>query len=475
MSEQFDAIVIGSGPNGLAAAITLAKAGRSVRVYEATAAVGGGMRTAELTEPGFLHDVCSAVHPLGAGSPFFRSLALERYGLEWVQPEIAMAHPLEGGTAGILHNSLEETALALGRDGDAYRGLMAPFVEEWDNLLESIMGSVLRVPAHPLLMARFGLQALQSGRGLIRSKFRTEQGRVLFGGMAAHATLPLAKPLTASFGLVLGAAAHSVGWPVARGGSQAIADALTACLKELGGEIATSSPIRSMADLPPARAYLFDLTPRQLLAIAGDRLGGSYAKQLRRYRYGAGVFKLDYSLDGPVPWTNEAARRAGTVHVGGDLSEVIRAERMVGEGLHPEKPYVITAQQSVADPTRAPAGKHTFWAYCHVPNGSPEDMRDRIEAQVERFAPGFRDLIRERHVTPPPAWQAYNENYVGGDIAGGSHEGLQLFLRPAARLNPYTTPARDIYICSSSTPPGAGVHGMGGYHAARAALSRALR
>jgi phytoene dehydrogenase-like protein len=470
----WDAVVVGSGPNGLAAAITIARAGRRVLVLEAKSSPGGGSRTAELTLPGFRHDVCSAIHPLGAASPFFRSLRLERFGLEWLHPEVLLAHPLEGGRAGVMYTSLEETAAALGPDGDAYRRLLGPLVRKWPALLPSILGPVLRVPRHPLAMARFGLAALQPATWLIR-RFETDEARGLFAGQAAHAMVPLDSFQTSSFGLVLAASAHSAGWPVAKGGSQAIVDALAACLRSLGGEIECDRPVRTLEDLPPARAYLFDVTPRQLLHIAGSRLGGIYRRQLEGYRYGPGVFKLDYALSGPMPWTNPEARRAGTVHVGGTVEEMAEAEHEVGRGYHPEHPLVLVAQQSVADPSRAPAGQHTLWAYCHVPNGSTFDMTGRIERQIDRFAPGWRDLILARATMGTGDYERYNPNDIGGDIGGGASDGLQLLFRPVPRLNPYRTSLPGVYLCSSSTPPGGGVHGMCGYRAARAALGKELR
>lgn len=465
-----DAIVIGSGPNGLGAAITLAGAGRSVTVFEAQDTVGGGARSEELTLPGFVHDVCSAVHPLAVSSPLFRSLPLERHGLAWVHPQLPLAHPLDGGTAAILHRSLDATAAALGPDEAAYRRLMSPLVRDWDKLVPQLLGPLLRVPRHPLAMARFGLRAARSARGLAERTFRDEPARALFAGLAAHSMLPLEQPLTASIGLFLGAAGHAVGWPFARGGSQAIADALADHLRSLGGEIVTGRSVDSLDDLPPADVFMLDVTPRQATRIAGSRLPDRYVRRLARYRYGPGAFKVDFALDAPIPWTAEACGRAGTVHVGGTLAEIAGAERAVAEGGHPDQPFVLVAQQSLFDPTRAPEGKHTAWAYCHVPNGSTVDMTDRIEAQIERFAPGFRERVLARRVTSPAGFEQHNANYVGGDIAGGAHDGLQLLFGPALRPVPYSTPARGVYICSSSTPPGAGVHGMCGYFAARAAL-----
>ena len=470
-----DAIVVGSGPNGLAAAITLARAGRSVIVFEAKETVGGGSRSEELTLPGFIHDVCSAVHPLGVASPFFRTLPLEEHGLAWVHPEVPLAHPFDDGTAAVLHRSVEATAESLGRDAAAYRRLMTPLVRDWDRLAAQVLGPLLRVPRHPMVLARFGLRAVRSARGLAEGVFEGERARALFAGLAAHAILPLERPFTATFGLLLGAAGHAVGWPVARGGSQSIADALASYLRSLGGELVTGRRVESLDDLPPARAFLLDVTPAQVVRIAGQRLPRGYQRKLTRYRYGPAAFKVDFALDGPIPWKAEACGRAGTVHVGGTLAEIAKGERAVAKGEHPERPYVLVAQQSLFDPTRAPEGKHTVWAYCHIPNGSTVDMTDRIEAQIERFAPGFRSRILARHSRNSVEMEHYNANYVGGDINSGIQDLAQLWTRPVARLSPYTTPVDGLYLCSSSTPPGGGVHGMCGYHAARAALSRSLK
>lgn len=470
-----DAVVVGSGPNGLSAAVALARKGLSVRVYEAKPTAGGGTRTEELTIPGFRHDVCSSVHPFAVSSPFLQRLGLERYGLNWVAAAAPLAHPLDGGRAAVLEGSIESTALGLGVDGDAWRRTFEPFVREWPKLTEATLGPLARMPAHPVLMAKLGLQALRPAMSLAREKFDGEEARALLLGCAAHSTLPLDKLFTASFGIMLVAAAHAVGWPFAEGGSASIARALAAKLEDLGGEIVCDERIASMRDLPEARAYLFDVTPRQLLEIAGDRFNGLYRHQLARFKYGAAVFKIDYALAGPVPWTAEACWGAGTVHVCGGPDEVEEAERAVNAGQIPERPWVIVAQASVADASRAPVGQQTLWAYCHVPAGCTEEMTGRIEAQIERFAPGWRDLVLARHTLSPEQLEAGNENYVGGDIGGGSHAGLQLLMRPFPRLNPYTTPDPAIFLCSSSTPPGGGVHGMCGYHAARAAWRRHFR
>jgi phytoene dehydrogenase-like protein len=464
-----DAVVVGAGPNGLAAAITLARAGRSVLVVEGKETIGGGTRSAELTLPGYVHDVCSAIHPLGVASPFFRDLPLADHGLEWVFPPAAIAHPLDDGSAILVQRSVAATAAQLGGDAAAYRRLMGPLAADWRNVLGEMLGP-LRLPRHPLSMVRFGLPALLPAATLAKLLFRDERARAVFAGMAVHAMLPLERPATAAFGLMLGILAHAVGWPMARGGSQRIADALAAHLRSLGGEILTDRPIERMDDLPPARAILFDVTPRQLEKIAGDRLPAPYRRKLGGYRYGPGVFKLDYALDSPVPWSATECLQAGTVHLGGTLDEIAASERAVWRGEHPERPYVLFVQQTLFDPTRAPAGKHTAWAYCHVPHSSTVDMTGRIEAQIERFAPGFRDHILARSTRTTDEMAAYNPNYVGGDINGGVQDLRQLYTRPVASLNPYATPASGMFLCSSSTPPGGGVHGMCGYFAAQAAL-----
>lgn len=469
MSDAVDVVVIGSGPNGMAAAITVARAGHSVVVLEAADTVGGGTRTAELTLPGFHHDVCSAVHPLAAGSPFFRSVPLAEHGAELIHPDIALTHPLDGGRAGVLHRSIDETALGLGVDGHAWRGLFGGHVDHWDHLGDALLGSLVKVPRHPVTLARFGLHALRSAKGLA-GRFDTDEARGLFAGIAAHGFLPLEKPLTGSFGLVLGGLAHVHGWPVVRGGSQKLADALVSYLESLGGSVVTGCRVGSLDELPPHRVVIGDLTPRQLAHIADDRLDAKGKRSLDRFRYGPGVCKVDYALSAPVPWTNADTRRAGTVHLGGTFEEVAAAESAVAAGRHPERPFVLVSQQSLIDDTRAPAGQHTLWAYCHVPNGSTQDVSASITAQIERFAPGFRDIVLDQHVMTAADYEVYNPSFIGGDISAGSHRGLQLLLRPRPALDPYATPVNGVFLCSASTPPGGGVHGMCGVHSAESAL-----
>lgn len=475
--SDYDAIIVGSGPNGLAAGITLARQGWRVLLLEAKATVGGGMRTAELTLPGFQHDICSAIHPLGMGSPFFQNLPLADYGLRWLQPDLPLAHPFDDGTAVAaatavaVHQSLDETAAQLGKDGHTYRRLFAPLVSDWQKIAREFLGP-LRPPRHPLAMVKFGLRALWPTTTFTKALFRTERARALFAGLAAHAIMPLEWPLTAAFGLMLGTLAHRVGWPLPQGGSQSIANALAAFFTDLGGEIVTNQEVKSLADLPPARAVLLDVTPRQLLAMAGDNLPPGYRRQLQQYQYGPGVFKVDWALREPIPWRAEACRRAGTVHLGSTLAEIAHSERLVWQGKVAERPYIIVTQQSLFDDTRAPAGQHTGWAYCHVPHGSTQDLTAVIEAQIERFAPGFRDTILARHTMNTQDFQRYNPNYIGGDINGGVQNWRQLFTRPVPRWNPYTTPLANVFLCSSATPPGGGVHGMCGYHAAHALLAQ---
>jgi phytoene dehydrogenase-like protein len=464
-------VVVGSGPNGLAAAVALARSGWSVLVREAHEVVGGGLRSAELTLPGFVHDICSAVHPLAVASPFFRTLPLAEYGLEWVHPSAPLAHPFDDATLALVERSVDATGATLGADADAYRCLVDRFVAVWPALMEDVLAP-LRLPRRPMLLARFGLRGLQSAHGLARRTFREERARALFAGIAAHSTVSLTRSPTAAFGLLLSIAGHAVGWPVARGGSQRIADALSSYLRSLGGEIVTGAPVETIDELPTARAVLLDLTPRQILPIAGHRLPSRYRRALERYRYGVGAFKIDWALDGPIPWTAPECLRAGTVHLGGTLAELTAAESAPWRGKHPDRPFVLLGQPSLFDPSRAPVGKHIAWAYSHVPHGSVFDMTSRIEDQVERFAPGFRERILARHVMPPAALERHDANLVGGDISGGVMDLGQLFFRPTVSLTPYATPVKGLYICSSSTPPGGAVHGMCGYYAARAVLDR---
>jgi phytoene dehydrogenase-like protein len=466
--RDYDAIVVGSGPNGLAAAITLQRAGLSVLLVEAKDTIGGGLRSAELTLPGYIHDVCSAIHPMATGSPFFSSLPLHEYGLEFITPTYAAAHPFDTGEAAILYNTLEETVNSLGQDASRYRKLISPLVKDFDLLMRDILGP-LRIPSNLLLLARFGLSALQSATMLGKS-FATEKARGLWAGMAAHAILPLDKLATAAIGLVLMSAAHAHGWPLPKGGSGSIAKALLSHFISLGGTVTTSFYVRSLSQLPSTHAVLFDITPRQLLEIAGHTFSPVYKRQLQRYAYGMGVFKMDWALDGPIPFQNPLCREAGTIHIGNTLTEIAASEKQTWQGKHAEKPFVLLAQQSIFDTSRAPADKHTAWGYCHVPYSSTVDMTEAIEKQIERFAPGFRDRIVARNTMNTEQLQSYNPNYIGGDINGGAATIDQLFTRPALRTSPYRTSAKGLYICSSSTPPGGGVHGMSGYHAARRAL-----
>jgi len=478
MSAPLDAVVVGGGPNGLAAAIVLARAGRSVRLYEARDTLGGGSRSAELTLPGVIHDVCSAVHPLGRASPLFSELDLGRHGLEWIEPPIQLAHPLDDGSAALLHRDVATTTASFGNADDAglYRRWMSPLVRDWDLIVRSVVGPLrpLAIARHPFALARFGIPALAPAATLAR-RFRSPAARALMAGTGAHSFLPLTKPMSGGLGLALLVAAHAVGWPIPRGGSQRITDALASVLRELAGEVETGVRVDGLGALPAHRAALLDLTPTQALEVAGGRLHGTYAAQLRRYRYGPAAFKLDLVLDGPIPWSRAELSQAGTVHLGGGLDEVIASEEAVARGQVSERPFVLLSQPSAFDPSRAPEGKHVVWAYCHVPNGWPGDATERILGQVERFAPGFRDRIVAQHVLRPSDLEAYNANYIGGDINGGLQNWAQFFTRPAVRLDPYSTPDPGIFICSSSTPPGGGVHGLCGMYAARSALGSTLR
>jgi len=466
---NYDAVIVGSGPNGLAAAITLARAGRSVLVAEAGSTIGGGCRSAELTLPGFIHDICSAVHPMGYASPFFRSLPLGEHRLEWIDPEAALAHPLDSGDAVLLERSLDVTADGLGRDARAYRELIGPLVRDWDSLLDDFL-LPLHFPRHILPFTRFGLKSLHSVRGIAGAAFAGERARAFFAGTGAHSILPVNRRGGAAYGLLLMAAGHVTGWPIAKGGSQAIIDALASYFTSLGGEVRTGLTVDSLSALPEARMYLLDTAPSQAATIAGDRLPDSYQKRLLAHRHGPGIFKIDWALDGPVPWKDARCLKAATVHVGGTFDEIAEAEDAIWKDRHPEKPLVLLAQQSLFDAARCPPGRQSAWAYCHVPNGSTFDMTAAVEAQVERFAPGFRDRIIARKTMNTAAMENYNANYVGGDIAGGLQNPFRLFARPLGRWRPYRTPAKGVYICSSSMPPGSGVHGMCGHLAAKRAL-----
>lgn len=471
MSRPYDAAVIGSGPNGLAAALLLAGAGLRVVVYEAHDTPGGGVRSAELTEPGFVHDVCSAFHPMAVASPFLRGLPLRQHGLDWVDPPAACAHPLEGGKAAVQYRSLAETVRGLGRDGPGWDRLMRPFVERWRALFVDAMGP-LSIPDAPVLMGRFGLAAMRPASWVCRFGFREAPAAALFAGIAGHSVLPLERTPSAAIAMMLGIAGHAVGWPFPRGGAQRLTDAMVGLLLARGGLVQTGVRIEALEQVETDGPVLFDVGPKQVAGIAGKGLPERFRARLQRYRYGPASFKVDFALSEPIPWENREVAQAGTVHLGGTWQEIAEAERAPWNGKTHPRPYILVGQQSLFDDTRAPAGKHTGWAYCHVPNGSDADMTGAIEDQIERFAPGFKDTILARHVTTPADFSSYNPSYVGGDVVGGIADLWQLFSRPVARAQPHTTPNPRLYMCSASTPPGGGVHGMGGYHAARLALSR---
>jgi phytoene dehydrogenase-like protein len=467
---EYDAVVVGAGPNGLSAAIELARNGCKVLVIEANDTIGGGTRSAELTLPGFIHDICSTAIPMVPGSPFLSQLPLHQHGLEWAEPELALAHPLDDGTAAEMYKSVEQTANALGADGDNYRSAIGRYVEQIDKMGPDLLAP-LHFPRHPFLMARFGLSGVQPATVFARRNFDTEHARAMFAGIAAHSFMKLHHPLTAAIALMLGIYGHRHNWPFARGGTQKFTDAMVSYFRSLGGDIQTGWRVRSVDELPDTRATLLNVTPKQVLDMAGHRLTNWYRTRLKRFRYNPGVFKLDWAVSEPIPWKAEAARRAGTVHLGGTMRELAISEDLVNRGLHPERPFVLLTQPTVCDPTRAPEGKHTVWAYCHVPNGSTVDMTERIEQQIERFAPGFKETILAKAKRFTFDVEAENPNCIGGEINGGVQDLWQHFMRPAPRWSPYRTPAKGLYICSASTPPGGGVHGMSGYHAARAALA----
>ncbi len=473
---DYDAVVVGAGPNGLTAAAVLAGAGWHVLVREAAATAGGGTRTAELTLPGYHHDVCSTVHPMGLASPALRDLPLAEHGVTWIQPDAPAAHPLDDGRVGLLERTVEATADGLGVDGRAYRRLMGPLVTGGHHVVEATL-SPLSIPPPAALptLARFGVAGILPTTRLARSRFETDEAQGLLAGLAAHSMLPLSSPGTGGFGLFMGVLGHLVGWPLAAGGSQAIADALVSIVRARGGEVETDAPVRSLDELPPARATLVDVTPAQLVDMAGDRLGSRYRRRLGRFARGPGVWKVDWALDGPIPWRAADCARSATVHLGGTLAEVVSAEAEVHRGRHPERPFVLVVQPSTVDPSRSPVGGHVVWGYCHVPNGSTVDMTNRIESQIERFAPGFRDRVLARHVMSPADVEAHDANYLGGDIGGGRTDLRQLAARPVLSPAPWRTPVSGLYLCSASTPPGPGVHGMCGWHAARTALADARR
>ncbi len=470
--ERYDAVVVGAGPNGLSAANTLSDAGRSVLVIEAADQIGGGTRTEEITLPGFKHDICSAIHPYAAGSPYLRSLDLEAHGLRWVHPEIALGHPVTPERVAFLHRDLDRTVDGLGRDGPSYAHAMRGLLAQWNSIEQHIFGPLLRIPRHPVAMARFGLRAVSSAAGTARRLFETEEARALFAGNAAHAFLPLTRPLTASFAWFLMAGAHLYGWPAAAGGSQAIADALASRLTARGGVIETGRPITDIAQLPPSEIRLFDLTPDVFARIARTQLPSGYLRKAGRFRRGPAAYKLDIAIDGPIPWHNSELAKVGTVHLGGTLETLVRAEQHAWSNVVEAEPFVLVAQQSMFADTRAPTGQHTVWAYAHVPHGSNVDFTDTVLDRIEAFAPGFRERILGIALHTPTSWEDHNPNYIGGDISGGAHTFGQLVFRPFPQPNPYATPLEGVYLCSSATPPGAGTHGMCGHNAALSALGR---
>lgn len=469
MAKAYDAVVVGAGPNGLAAAITLQRKGLSVLLLEAKSTIGGGMRTQELTLPGFHHDVCSAIHPMGTASPFLKSLPLAAHGLSYVHPPVLAAHPFDSGGAAALFQSIDDTAKGLGADEQAYHRLFDKLIKNWPKIDQNVLGPLVSMPQHPIVMAQFGLKAMQSGKQ-IAARFKTKEARGLWAGIVAHSMIPLSSQTSAAIAVVLSTTGHIGGWPIPKGGSQSIANAMASYFQSLGGEIQLDSPVKSLRELPEARAVLLNVSPKQLVQLCGDELSSFYRWQLKGFKYGMGVFKVDWALDSPIPFHAEACRKAGTVHLGNTFEEVALSESQAWNGQHPDRPFVLVAQQSLFDKNRAPEGKHTGWAYCHVPNGSTKDMTEAIEAQVERFAPGFRDTILARHTFNSEQMQAYNANYIGGDINGGVVNMAQLFNRPVLRFSPYRTSARGVYLCSASTPPGGGVHGMSGFYAAKTAL-----
>jgi phytoene dehydrogenase-like protein len=471
---EFDAVVVGSGPNGLAAAIEIARAGHSVCIVESRDTIGGGARTAELTAPGFLHDVCSAVHPLAIASPFFQTLPLAQHGMEWIHSPACLAHPFDQGSSAVLYRSIENTCATLGLDGPAYEKLFSVLARNSKDLVQEVLAPPIHLPRHPIPLIRFGIHAIQSAQRISNRRFQGSRARGLFMGIAAHSNMPLDASPTSAVGLLLGMLGHGGGWPIVKGGSQKLSDALASYFTSLGGKIITGMHVNSLRQLPTSNAVIFDLTPRQVLKLAFDQLPASYRWELQKYRYGPGVFKVDWALSSPIPWKSRDCLKAATVHVGGPAEQIVESENDVAKGRCPDRPFIILAQPSLFDETRAPAGQHTAWAYCHVPSNSKIDMTDRIESQIERFAPGFRDCILHRHVMTAPDFEKYNPNYIGGDIGGGIQDLTQIVGRPSLRVTPYAMPAKGMFICSSSTPPGGGVHGMCGYHAARAVLSTIL-